>query len=211
MLRTDVLELVLVLATALGAAGWWARARHRSGRPGNVPIRLREIAVALATGGVCLLANAAAVAALDPVSITNLGPLALAYHERRPSPFLFATALLLLLLSSAVPRPGRAALVLFAGAAAANVASPLLWDGAVPDYLVLERVDVIANLSDVVMVVTATVAGVSLFALGPRHGPPPPAPRARTDDQRTSPQVAQRDDGTTPEQSSRTLDLQVFK
>ena len=54
-----------------------------------------------------------------------------------------------------LPAVGRGALIAFVGAACANIASAAFWQTGVPDYIVFRNVDVIANVSDVVMVGSA--------------------------------------------------------
>lgn len=174
-----LLEVVAVLVTFGGTVGWLVHRKRTGTAAGSTsiwrrPIRPLEIGIAALVCAGCVAANALAVAHLEPLSLQNLGPFAVVFHERQPSPFLLATALFLLLLASFVPGLGRAAIIFFVGAAAANVMSPLFWDGAVPDYLVLTRVDVVANLSDAVMIVTALVAAVSIVHLGWRGSQQPP-------------------------------------
>jgi hypothetical protein len=173
--RVVLLEVVAIVVTLAGVVGWlvYDRRARRHSSPvtiGRRAIRPVEIGIAATICLCCLLANGLAVAHVEPLSVDNLGPFATVYHERRPSLFLLGSLLFLLLLASFMPSLGRAALVLFVGAAAANILSPALWGGAVPDYLVLNRIDLVANLSDIVMIVTGTVAAASIVLLG-RRGP----------------------------------------
>jgi hypothetical protein len=169
LLSRDTLAPLFELAgltVTVGGTVWWllrSRARGVDTRPA---ITAREVLVAAFTCGVCLLASALAVATLEPLGDGNLGLLALAYHERSPTLFLVPGALLILVLASALPRFARAAMVFFIGAATANLLSPLIWNGAVPDYLVLARIDVIANLADLVIVATGALV-VTAILTGP--------------------------------------------
>jgi hypothetical protein len=178
-----VLEVVALVATVAGALWWYVRyVRADADGSGGTrrAIRPQEIGIAGLMCAACLLANAIAVQHVPPLTPTNVGPLALAYHERQPSLVLLATGVLLLFLASFIRGVGRAAVILFVGAATANVVSPLLWDGAVPDYLALTRIDVIANVSDAVMVVTGAIAVV--WIMRPRERPVagnPPTPGER--------------------------------
>jgi hypothetical protein len=120
----------------------------------------------IAVGVCCVIANAVAVAFVEPLSTHHLGPLALAYHHRHPSFMMILPLLLLpLLLSSLLRGVIRTALLVFAGAAIANIASAALWIGAVPDYIVLRRLGVITNLSDLIMVASAMVVIASLLGV----------------------------------------------
>src|SRR5690349_23897494 len=83
----------------------------------------------------CICSNALATAYVEPLSADNLGPLALAYHDREPPLFLLPFLLLLLLVSPALPSVGRAGLIAFVGAACANIASAAFWQTGVPDYI----------------------------------------------------------------------------
>ena len=122
-----------------------------------------ELAVAALVAAYCLMGNALATTYVEPLSVDNLGPFALAYHERRPPLVLLPLLLFLLLMCPALPSAGRAALVAFVGAAYANIGSAALWPSGVPDYIVFSHVDVIANVSDVVMLCSATVVVASIL------------------------------------------------
>ena len=77
--------------------------------------------------------------------------------------------LLLLLACPVLPAVGRGALIAFVGAACANIASAAFWQTGVPDYIVFRNVDVITNVSDLVMVGSAAVVvGAILAQLGRR-------------------------------------------
>jgi hypothetical protein len=128
-----------------------------------------DIAFAGVVAAYCICGNALATAYVEPLSADNLGPLALAYHDRRPALFMLPLLLLLLLACPVLPAVGRGALIAFVGAACANIASAAFWQTGVPDYIVFRNVDVIANVSDLVMVGSgAVVAGAILAQLGRR-------------------------------------------
>lgn len=91
----------------------------------------------------CLALHALAVRALAPLSLENLGPLALAWHDGRGPALLVGLAALGL----AAARWGGTAIWVALGAASANAAALLVW-GAVPDYI---AVDLVVNASDVVL------------------------------------------------------------
>ena len=150
-----------------------SRAKARS------PISLAEVALAAVVAAYCVTANALATTYVEPLSRDNLGPLALAYHERRPPLALLPLLLLLLLASTALPGVGRAAAIAFVGAAYANIGSAALWPTGVPDYIVFRNVDVIANLSDLVMLSSATIILASILGRafkGRRTARPEPPP-----------------------------------
>lgn len=126
------------------------------------PIRGLPLALGVAVG--CLAANALAVATLDPLSLQNLGPLALVYHDREPDPVLVPVLVVLVLLAQRVRGSVRVPLLVFVGAAAANLLSSEIWHQGVPDYLVVARFDVVANVPDAVVAcsVCAVAAGMAL-------------------------------------------------
>ena len=128
------------------------------------PVRPLDIAFAGIVAAYCLCGNALATAYVEPLSADNLGPLALAYHDRPPPVFLLPLLLLLLLACPVLPAVGRGALIAFVGAGCANIASAAFWPTGVPDYIVFRHVDVIANVSDVVMVAAAAVAVATILA-----------------------------------------------
>ena len=110
----------------------------------------------------CLAVNAAAVSGLPRLSLEALGPFALAYHDKAPS-FVFVPILVLMLvLVKALSFVGRVAALFFVGAAIANITSPLIWEPGVPDYIVLREIDVIANVSDVLMLSSAVAIAASI-------------------------------------------------
>jgi len=121
-----------------------------------------EVAVSSVVAADCLAINAVAVEHAPPLSLDALGPLALAFHDKQPHPVFIAVLVLVLLLGSWLPRLGRAAVLVFVGAAAANFVSPLIWDAGAPDYLVFREIDVIANLSDVLMIGASVVVAASI-------------------------------------------------
>src|SRR4249920_627004 len=94
-----------------------------------------DVAFAGVVAAYCLCGNALATAYVEPLSADNLGPLALAYHDRPPPLFLLP-----LLACPVLPAVGRGALIAFVGAACANVASAALWPTGVPDYIVFTNV-----------------------------------------------------------------------
>ena len=130
----------------------------------RVPIEPSEVGFAVVVAACCVAANALAVVYVEPLSVDHLGPLALSHHHvHRPLLLLLLIPPLLLLLSSALRGVGRTALLVFVGAASANIASLALWSAGVPDYIVLRRVDVIANLSDLLMIASASVVSASIL------------------------------------------------
>ena len=112
----------------------------------------------------CLLINAWAVANAPTLTFDSLGPLALAYHDKQPRPAAVAVIIVILLIGTWLSRVGRVAVIVFVGAAAANFASPLIWGQGIPDYIVVRRLDLIANISDILMIGAGTVIVASLFA-----------------------------------------------
>ena len=72
--------------------------------------------------------------------------------------------LLLLLACPVLPSVGRGALIAFVGAAWANIGSAAFWQTGVPDYIVFRNVDVIANVSDLVMIGSAAVVVGAILA-----------------------------------------------
>ena len=128
----------------------------------RLPIGGVELAVCLLVALDCLAVNALAVARVPRLSLDSLGPLALAYHDKQPKPASVAVVILVLLLGTLLPRVGRAAVLVFVGAAAANFASPAFWSPGVPDYIVFRRVDLIANMSDLLMLVACVVILASM-------------------------------------------------
>ena len=70
--------------------------------------------------------------------------------------------LLVLVLVRALSSVGRAAALVFVGAANANIMSPLIWEPGVPDYIVFREIDLIANLSDVLMLSSAVAIAASI-------------------------------------------------
>ncbi len=133
----------------------------RNGRRARV--RPGEVGLTVLVGACCLAVNALAVAHVEPLSPANRGPLALAYHDEHRSLIALPLLLALLVLFPALHGAGRLAVIAFVGAASANIVSPALWSAGVPDYIVVRRLELVANLSDVVMVVSAAVVVVSIL------------------------------------------------
>jgi hypothetical protein len=123
-----------------------------------------DVAFAGIVAAYCICGNALATAYVEPLSADNLGPLALAYHDRRPALYMLPLLLLLLLACPVLPLVGRGALIAFVGAAWANIASAAFWQTGVPDYIVFRNVDVIANVSDLVMIGSAAVVVGTILA-----------------------------------------------
>jgi hypothetical protein len=140
-----------------------ARSPVESGREA---VRAVEVLIAALTALSCLVINAAADRHIEPLSRENLGPFALAYHNVRPPLALLAVVLFLPLLAPLLRGVARAAVLVFIGAAAANIVSPLVWGGSVPNYIVLQKIDVVMNVSDALMLGSAVVIVVSI-ALAP--------------------------------------------
>ena len=128
-----------------------------------------DVAFAGLVAAYCICGNALATAYVEPLSADNLGPLALAYHDSRPPLFLLPLLLLLLLVCPVLPSAGRGALIAFVGAACANIASAAFWPTGVPDYIVFRNVDVITNVSDLVMVGSAAVVVGAMLARAARR------------------------------------------
>ena len=126
------------------------------------PIGGFELAICLLVALQCLAINALAVAHIPLFSLDSLGPLALAYHDKQPGPIFIAAVILALLAGTWLPPVGRAAVLVFAGAAAANLASPAIWDPGIPDYIVVRRLDVIANAADLLIVAASVVIVASM-------------------------------------------------
>jgi hypothetical protein len=136
------------------------RAAHR-----RLPLGPFELAIAAVIAADCLLVNAVAVDHVPPLSLHSLGPLALAFHDKQPH-FGFAAVLVFVaLLSTWLPRVGRAAMLVFVGAALANFLSPAIWSGGAPDYVVFRRVDIIANVSDLLMMTSGVVVVASMVTV----------------------------------------------
>ena len=123
-----------------------------------------DVAFAGIVAAYCLCGNALATAYVEPLSADNLGPLALAYHDAPPPLWLLPLLLLMLLVCPVLPSVGRGALIAFVGAACANIASAAFWPTGVPDYIVFRNVDVITNVSDLVMVGSAAVVVGAMLA-----------------------------------------------
>ena len=123
-----------------------------------------DVAFAGVIAAYCICGNALATAYVEPLSADNLGPLALAYHDTRPPLFMLPLLLLLLLACPVLPAVGRGALIAFVGAAWANIGSAAFWQTGVPDYIVFRNIDVIANVSDLVMIGSAAVVVGSILA-----------------------------------------------
>lgn len=128
----------------------------------RLPIGGTELAVSGLVAAGCLAVNALAVASLPALSVDELGPLALAYHDKQPHPAFASVAVFVLLLGSWLPRAGRAAVLVFVGAAVANFLSPSIWGPGAPDYIVFLELDVIANISDLLMLSAAVVVVASV-------------------------------------------------
>jgi hypothetical protein len=128
----------------------------------RLPLGPLEITVCFVVALECLAINALVVAHAPALSLDSLGPLALAYHDKEPRPFGLVLVILVLLLGTMLPRGGRVAALLFVGAAIANFASPAIWAGGVPDYLVLSGPDLILNVPDVLMIVAGIVIVISM-------------------------------------------------
>jgi hypothetical protein len=131
----------------------------------RTPLGGLEVVVCLLVALECLAVNALAVTHLPELTLDSVraGPLALAFHDKHPQPLAVAVILILLLLGAQLPRFGRAAVFVFVGAAVANFVSPLIWRGGVPDYIVLQRIDVIMNVPDVLMIASAMVVVASML------------------------------------------------
>jgi len=133
------------------------------------PLGPTELAVTTVVAADCLAVNAAAVAFVPPLSLEALGPLALAFHDKQPHPAFLVVLVAVLLLGTWLPRLGRVAVLVFVGAAAANFLSPALWEAGAPDYIVFRDADVIANLSDLLMMGSAVVVVATMVAAGLRR------------------------------------------
>src|SRR4051812_20064617 len=136
----------------------------------RAPIRGIELAMAALIAVECLAVNAVAVSELPELSLEALGPFVIVYHDKQPSLVLLPLLIGLLLLVKHLPAVGRAAALVFVGAAAANVASPSIWRAGVPDYIVVRELDLIANLSDLLMIAAGLVIVGSIGVDGVRRG-----------------------------------------
>ena len=140
---------------------------RRSARP-------TEFAFAGVVTAYCLVVDALAVLYLEPLSTQSLGPLAVAYHPVDPPLVIvpiFLLILLLLLRLSAARGLVRAALIAFMGAACANVISARVWSAGVPDYIVFRHVDLVANVPDMIMVVSSATVFASMLVSLVRRRP----------------------------------------
>ena len=126
------------------------------------PIQGIEIGMAALIALDCLAVNAFAASELPQLSRESLGPFAVAYHDKQTSLAFVPVLLLLLFLVRGLSVVGRTAVLVFVGAAIANITSPLIWDAGVPDYIVFRDIDVIANLSDVLMISASVVIAASI-------------------------------------------------
>jgi hypothetical protein len=122
------------------------------------------LAATLLVAADCLAINAVAVAYAPPLSREALGPFAVAYHDASPHPVVFSILAALLALGARLPALARLGLMVFVGASAANVLSPAVWPQGAPDYIVFRDLDLIANVSDVLMVATAVLVAGSVVA-----------------------------------------------
>ncbi len=99
--------------------------------------------------------NAFAAEKVPPLAETNLGPLALAWNDRGPNP------LILIAIIAAIPagwRLGplfRTMMAVFAGAVTANAISLFVWPQGIPDYIVIRQYDLIFNVPDLIVVLSA--------------------------------------------------------
>src|SRR6478736_4949187 len=91
------------------------------------PVGPLDIAFAGLVAAYCICGNALATAYVEPLSADNLGPLALAYHDRRPAVYMLPLLLLLLLACPVLPAVGRGGLIAFVGAACANIGCAAFW------------------------------------------------------------------------------------
>jgi len=128
----------------------------------RLPIGVVELGICLLVALDCLVVNAFAVAQFPGLSLDSLGPFALSYHDKQSNPVAIAAVILALLVGTWLPRVGRAGVLVFVGAAAANLASPAIWDPGVPDYVVFRRIDVVANAADLLMVAAVLVIVASM-------------------------------------------------
>ncbi len=128
------------------------------------PLRPLELALSLAIALELVLVNAIAVAHIPPLQLDSTGPLGLVFHDKSRSFTLLALLVVVALAATRLPALGRAAALVFVGAAIANFVSPHLWSGGTPDYLVFHRLEIIANVPDLVMLVAVVViVGSILF------------------------------------------------
>ncbi len=131
----------------------------------RLPLGGRELAICMLVTLYCLVMNAFAVAQAPGLSLDSLGPFALAYHDKQTSPIPIGVIILALLVGTWLPRVGRAAVLVFVGAAAANLVSPAIWDPGVPDYIVFHRIDLVANAADLLMMAAFVVIVASIAIL----------------------------------------------
>ena len=130
----------------------------------RLPIRAVDAAVSLLVALDCLMVNALVVQHVPALALDSVGPLAVAYHDKQPHPLAVAVVVVVSLLGSLLRGVGRIAVFVFVGSAAANFASPAIWGRGVPDYLVVRRLDVIVNLSDILIVATGALIVAAMAA-----------------------------------------------
>ena len=136
----------------------------------RIPLGARDVALCLLVAVDCLLINALVVA--QRPTLGSFGPIAVAYHDKQPSLLGIALVVGCLLAGTVLRGGGRLGVLLLVGGAAANLASPTIWDRGIPDYVVFGRLNTVMNLSDILMITAGALVVVSSTAqlLRARHG-----------------------------------------
>ena len=129
----------------------------------RMPVGGIDVTVAALVALDCLVINALVVHSVPTLTVDSLGPIAVAYHDKAPGPLAVAVVVVILLLGSLLRGIGRIATLVFVGGALANFASPTIW-GAVPDYIVFRKVDMVVNLADILIVAAGTLVVAVLVA-----------------------------------------------
>ena len=119
--------------------------------------------VAELTACLCLITSKAAVAYASSLSPENLGPFAVAYHDKRVPLVAVALFLAMILAARRFPPLVSYSIAAFAGAGLANTISQFAWPGT-PDYIVIRQIDVIANVADLVLLACAAIVVIAAAA-----------------------------------------------
>ena len=124
-----------------------------------IPLPYTRLGLGAVVFAIGLVVNVIAAYTVPPLALDNLGPLALAWHERSPVILMIGLALLVVIVRRMHLRPGLQTVVtILLGAGCAQVASIVWFGGNGPDYIVIRRFDIIANVPDLIMLTTVIVA-----------------------------------------------------
>ena len=125
----------------------------------SVPFPHTRLGLATLVFTIGLAVNVVAAYTVPPLALDNLGPLALAWHPRSPVILIVGLVLLVGIVKRMQLRPGLQTVVaILLGAGSAQVASIVWFGGKGPDYIVIRRFDIIANVPDLIMLTTVLVA-----------------------------------------------------